>query len=286
MRDNSKYRYAWLIATLLIAVCGGAQTNPSSAADPMETVKHLTNFQVVELRRYSVKEGEQKHFATYFEAYFPEAMQQLGAIVAGEFIQRDKPVFTWIREFHTMDDRAKANAELYYGPVWKEHRTLMNSMITDSDNVLLLRPLSPEKGVPVYPTVDPVKEPDGAQGVLVAQIFQVKANRVEEFARKMEATFDRYRELGVREAGVLVTLDANNNFPQLPIRTDGPYVVWLGIMKSHDMEAGFHAVANGVAKDPSTQEFLRSAPELVTLDPAPRSRLRWFPPDGTNASGN
>jgi len=30
---------------------------------------------------------------------------------------------------------------------------------------------------------------------------------------------------------VLVTLDVPNNFPQLPVRTDGPYLVWLGIVR-------------------------------------------------------
>ena len=46
----------------------------------MDRVKHLNDFQVIEFRRYIVKEGEREHFAEYFERYFPEAFQQLGAI--------------------------------------------------------------------------------------------------------------------------------------------------------------------------------------------------------------
>ena len=175
-------------------------------------------------------EGEREHFAQYFQSYFPEALQKLGAIVFGQFLERkNHNLFTWIRGFKNMDARATINAALYYGPLWKEHRATMNNLLVDSDNVLLLRPLNQERGVLVLPAVDPVYETNGAQGVLVAQIFAVKTNSIETFAQQAEPTFAAYRGAGAREAGVLVTLDMPNNFPQLPIRTDGPYLVWLGI---------------------------------------------------------
>jgi hypothetical protein len=83
----------------------------------------------------------------------------------------------------------------------------MNSLLVDSDDVLLLRPLDPEHGIPVFPSVDPIKEKNGAQGVVVAQIFGVKPNSVDVFAQQAEATFASYRAAGAREAGILVTLD-------------------------------------------------------------------------------
>jgi hypothetical protein len=43
---------------------------------------------------------------------------------------------------------------------------------------LLLRPLSAERGITVLPSVNPVTERKGAQGVVIAQIFAVKANSV------------------------------------------------------------------------------------------------------------
>jgi hypothetical protein len=36
-------------------------------------------------------------------------------------------------------------------------------------------------------------------------------------------------------SGVLVTNDAPNNFPQHPVRADGPYLVWLGILEGDRM---------------------------------------------------
>ncbi len=265
----------------VIAVCNVtlAQTNQTSGKASLENSQHMNDFQALEFRRYTIKEGEREHFAQYFESYFPEAFQQLGAIAAGSFFERRNQFgFTWIRGFHTIEDRAVANAAFYYGSVWKEHSKTLNDLMTDSDNVMLLRPLSPERGVPILPAVDPVTEANGAQGIVVAQIFAVKANSVEAFAKAAEPTFASYRAAGAREAGILVTLDVTNNFPQLPIRTDGPYLVWLGIFKDNQiLENEFAPVAERSLQSLSATGWLRAAPELVILDPTHRSRLRWLP---------
>jgi hypothetical protein len=249
---------------------------------PLKSLEHdarLNDFQVVEFRRYTVKPGERRHFAQYFEAWFPEAFQQLGAIAAGSFFEHSNETgFTWIRAFHTMDDRAVANAAFYYGSVWNEHRNTLNGLMTDSDNVLLLRPLRPDHGIMILPAVDPVTEPSGAQGVIVAQVFPVKKDQVEAFAQEAEPAFARYRAAGAREAGVLVTLDVNNNFPQLPIRMDGPYLVWLGIVRDEKtVEQDLVPIVQQVAGTLAASLSLRGATELITLDPTPRSRIRWLP---------
>jgi hypothetical protein len=254
-----------------------AETNQNMNSKPMDHVKHLTDFQVIEFRRYTIKEGEREHFAEYFD-YFPEAFQQMGAIVFGQFFERKNPVgFTWMRGFKNTDARAIINSSFYYGPLWREHSSTMNNLMVDSDNVLLLRPLTTEHGVPVLPAVDPIKERKGSQGVVVAQIFAVKPNSVDAFARQAEETFASYRAAGAREAGVLVTLDAPNNFPQLPVRTDGPYLVWLGVVKDDQtLDGVFTPLAERSLQSLSATGLLRSAPELVILDPTHRSRLRWF----------
>ena len=185
---------------------------------------------------------------------------------------------TWIRGFHTIDERARANAAFYYGSVWNEHRNTLNDLMTDSDNVMLLRPLNSDRGVPILPAVDPVNEPNGAQGVIVAQVFTIKAGDVDRFAAAAEPTFAKYRAAGAREAGVLVTLEVKNNFPQLPVRTDGPYLVWLGILRDDQiLQRDFIPVIEGSLASLNSSGFLRSAPEFIVLDPTPRSRLRWVP---------
>jgi hypothetical protein len=255
-----------------------AQTDPSTASALAEHNPRLTDFQVIEFRRYTIKDGQRHHFTQYFDTYFPEALQELGTIVAGSLLERqNQSGFIWIRGFHTWDDRAALNGLFYVGSVWNEHRKTMSDLIDNADNVLLLRPLTPQRGVTVLPAVDPVTEPGGAQGVVVAQIFSIKPGSVDDFATKAETTFASYREAGAREAGVLVTLDVKNNFPQLPYRTDGPFLVWLGILKDDQMLQGFIPVADRLQKSLTATGLLRSAPELIVLDPTPRSRLRWLP---------
>jgi hypothetical protein len=280
-----KHAYSLFAGTLpLIAVAAPAQTTPQAAIRTAPDVEHLRDFQAIELRRYTIKPGEREHFAQYFESYFPEAFEQMGAIAFGQFFERNHPTgFTWIRGFHTLSDRPIANAAFYYGPLWKEHRGTLNNLITDSDNVLLLRPLNPDSQIPVLPAVDPVTEASGAQGIVVAQIFPVKANSVDAFAQQAQEAFAAYRAAGAREAGILVTLDVPNNFPQLPIRTDGPYLVWLGIVRNNQaLEQQMNPVFERSLAALSATGLLRGAPELVILDPSPRSRLRWLPPSPHN----
>ena len=265
-----------LLAAITLPTSVAAQATPVSA--PMDTVTHLNNYQAIEFRRYVTKDGERAHFIAYFDAYFPEAMQQLGAIVFGQFADRGNPNhFTWLRGFHDMNARAVVNASFYYGPVWREHRTKVNAILPDSDNVMLMRPLHPDQDVTVLPAVDPVLEPKGAGGVVVAQIFSVKKGSEDAFAVKAEAAFKQYAMDGVHPAGILVTLDAPNSFPQLPIRTDGPWLVWLGVVRD-DTTLSKHLAPklDQVERELSATGLTRAPTERQVMDPTPRSRLRWL----------
>ena len=280
-RCPSKTADRLLIGLLaVIAACHlmVAQTVQFATNSSIEPQARLSNFQVLEFRRYTIKEGEREHFAQYFDAYFPEALQQLGTIVAGDFFERkNSSGFTWIRGFHTLEDRAVVNAQFYAGSVWKEHKKTMNDLIVDSDNVILLRPLSHERGIPILPAVDPIVEANGVQGIVVAQIFAVKADSVEAFAKAAEPTFASYRAAGVREAGVLVTLDVPNNYPQLPIRTDGPFLVWLGVLKDKQMlENEFNPLAERSLQSLSATGLIRGH----------QSRSFSIPPAAHACAGN
>ena len=266
-----------LIGCLVLLIMSSLTSAQDKSVSAAKSSSLLTDFQVVEFRRYTIRDGEREHFAQYFESYFPEAFQQLGAIAVGQFLERGKNSrFTWLRAFHTMDDRAKVNALFYYGPLWKEHSGTLNSLMTDSDNVLLLRPLNRERGILILPAVDPVKEGKGAQGIAIAQIFSTKAGNVDALAQQAEPMFSRYREAGAREAAVLVTLDAPNNFPQLPVRTDGPFLVWLGVVENESSLKSVIDLLEWCQQSLSKTDRLNAAPEIVILDPNKRSRLRWI----------
>jgi hypothetical protein len=236
---------------------------------------HAMDFEVVEFRRYLIRDHEAPRFATYFDSYFPEAFEQLGAIAFGQFVERDGDRFTWLRGFRDMDARAIVNAAFYYGPVWKQHKAAMNGLMLDSDDVLLLRPLDARHGVSVLPTVDPVAEGADAKGIAVALLFPLEGDTAEAFARQARAAFDAWRTCGVREAGVLATLHAANNFPQLPVRTDGSWLVWLGIAGDEAMLGRLRRLQQLAMPALLATGLLREAPQTVVMDPTPRSRLRW-----------
>jgi hypothetical protein len=272
-----------IVAGIALGAAMSTHGKPANEATMMESVQHLRDYQVVEFRRYVTADGELAHFVRYFDAYFPEAFEQLGAMVFGQFTERGHPNrFTWLRGFHDIHARPIVNAAFYYGPLWREHRIKVNAILPDSDNVMLLRPLHPEHGISVLPAVDPVTEERGAQGVVVAQIFAMKKGSEETFAKQAEAAFDAYRIEGVHPAGVLVSLDVPNNFPQLPIRADGPFLVWLGVVRDNaTLDRQLAPRLAAVEQSLGGSGLLRGTPERVVMDPTPRSRLRWLP--DTNA---
>lgn len=245
----------------------------------MHTVNHLPNYTVIELRRYAIKKGEARNFARHFEEAFLGAFQQLGAIAVGEGIERDTPdSFTWLRGFEDMDSRATVNAAFYYGPLWKEHKQTMNGLMEDSDNVLLLRPLRPERDLRVLPAVNLVAEPQGAVGVIVLHVLGVNTDDSETLTRHADEIFSAYDTEGIRASGVLVTLKAANNFPQLPVRDDGPWLVWIGVLRDDDVfEQVFKPAAGRAESQLRDLGLLRGNPEVVAIEPSPRSRLRWLP---------
>lgn len=243
-------------------------------------VPQLDDYNAIEFRRYPVAPGEREHFTQYFEAWFPEAFEQAGSIAFGQLYERGDPnAFTWMRGFHTIQDRAISNAAFYYGPVWQEHREVVNKLLPgDDDNVLLLRPLDSKTQIPVLPAVDPVTEPKGAQGIVVAVIYAVKKESIDAFSKQALDALAGHDMTGVHPAGVLVTLDVPNNFPQLPIRTDGPYLVTLHVVQDESvLKDSFDPFMKATEQTLTATGLLRSPPETIVMDPTGRSRLRWLP---------
>ncbi|MDT7802247.1 MAG: hypothetical protein QOI78_5680 [Actinomycetota bacterium] len=147
---------------------------------------------VLELRRYTLHPGCRDELIELFEREFVDPQEAVGAHLFGLFRVPSSPdEFLWLRGFRSMAARKEALEAFYFGPVWKEHREAANATMIDSDNVLLLRPVlcgltSPPPGSQLYLSLS--AQPSGA------------------FA-------------------VLETEPSPNNFPQLPVRDDGPFSV-------------------------------------------------------------
>lgn len=159
---------------------------------------------VVELRQYTLHPGQRDVLIALFEAHFIESQEACGIILIGQFRDLDRPDrFVWLRGFPDMDSRAKSLAAFYGGPVWKAHREAANATMIDSDNVLLLKPVSefvlPERGT-------------GARGEsLIARICD--ADTAPKLERPPLAAF--------------VTEPAPNSFPALPVREGENVFVWF-----------------------------------------------------------
>ena len=83
------------------------------------------------------------------------------------------------------------------------------------------------------------------------------------------------RAAGAREAGVLVSLERPNNFPRHAARDDGPFLVWVGVVKDDAILNEVAALAGRAAASLGASGLLRGDAEWVAIDPTSRSRLRW-----------
>lgn len=152
---------------------------------------------VLELRRYTLHPGRRDELIELFEREFVEPQEAAGAHLFGLFRSRASPdEFVWLRGFRSMEARKAALEEFYFGPVWKEHREAANATMVDSDNVLLLRPV--RRGLAAPP-------PGSGLHVVVAPP-----------APPPPSAFAAFE-----------TEPAENTFPRLPVRTDGPFSVWF-----------------------------------------------------------
>jgi hypothetical protein len=98
---------------------------------------------VLELRNYLIRPGQRDSFIDYFENFFIQSQNILGGYTLGQYkVKGADDNFFWIRGFHNMTSRNTFLNDFYYGPVWKEHKVVANSMLLNNDNVHLLKPLN------------------------------------------------------------------------------------------------------------------------------------------------
>jgi hypothetical protein len=186
---------------------------------------------IVELRNYRLEPSRREEFIEHFERQLVHTQEAVGMGVLGQFTVAGAPDrFVWLRTFADMSSRRVALERFYGGPVWRQHGPLANEIMTDSDDVLLLRPsiMSPDlvAGYRPDPSAPPDPRRDGG-GVVFAGITTL-AGRAPDVEPGLAAALERAaRSLDVRELGRLVTEPAPNDFPRLPVRQEPGSFVWL-----------------------------------------------------------
>lgn len=235
---------------------------------------------IVELRQYTLHAGQREVLRALFEAEFIESQEALGMKIVGTFRDLDKPDrFVWIRAFPDMATRADKLNALYTGPVWHAHKTAANATMVDVSNVLLLRDARPGSGFRLDDPRPPKGATDESSALVVATIYYFESTVEPSFVE----FFDRAVQPQLKIAGIpvlasFVTETAPNNFPRLPVREHDRVFTWFARFSSQAEHERAMATLDGSGEWKAVAEALeaklKSRPEVLRLQPTPRSQLR------------
>jgi|SRR5450432_4195400 hypothetical protein len=236
---------------------------------------------IVELRQYTLHPNMLDGFIQLFEREFIETQEAVGIKVIGHFRDQDDPNrFVWLRGFPDMPARAAALQAFYGGPVWKAHREQANANFTDTDNVLLLRPVS---AAAEFSLADSRRPPTGtrapAKGMVVSTVYYFDAPVSADFARFFRQQLNpELAKAGISVTAELETEPGANNFPRLPVREGENVFIWIARFTTADSYAASLARLEQSRRwreaiAPELARRLKSAPQVLRLTPAPRSLL-------------
>ena len=236
---------------------------------------------VLELRQYTLHDGQRDVLVSLFERELVESQEALGMRLVGQFRDADHPRrFVWLRGFTDMAARREALAAFYGGPVWKTHRAAANATMEDSSNVLLLRPVGDGAFAPPRAARPPAAAAAQGAGLIVATLYFRDAPVDDAFVRFYQRELlPLRRELGAQPLALLQTESAQNTFPALPVR-EGEQV--LVAFERFESAQAYRAHARRLARSarwreqvaPALRAQLKGEPQVLRLAPTPRSLLR------------
>ena len=229
---------------------------------------------VIELRQYTLRGGKRDTLISMFEESFQQPLNDDGAHVIGTFRDLDDPDrFVWMRGFRDMASRPQALSRFYDGPIWKAGNSAANATMLDSDNVLLLKPASPDSGFHATNAANK----DEIIGVNIYYLANVEAQAFVKFFD--ESMLPHIAQLGAKPIARLVTEESPNNFPRLPVREHDRVFAWFARWPNLDAEnafaARFHALSGWRDTTPEAVfPALMRKPERLRLAPNAKSELR------------
>lgn len=162
---------------------------------------------IIDLRDYTLTPNTRDKFIERCETLlFPE-QKRLGATILGTFRDANNPnSVVWLRAMPDMAERQRILTAFYSdGKVWKANRSEVNSWIVDSDNVLLVKPVS-----------DLMTPATGSSIVAMYTCLKQEPFTVDEQLNEISQAIS---DVGGRLLVKLVTDPCENNYPNHPIRT-------------------------------------------------------------------
>jgi NIPSNAP len=185
---------------------------------------------VLELRQYTLHPGKRDVLIDLFDRELVETQEAAGMAILGQFRDLDEPDrFIWLRGFDSMSSRAQALASFYGGPAWKAHSAQANVTMIDSDNVLLLRPVTAHSG---FPTPAPARPPVNHTAAPTSRILATLYYSDRPFNKAFMEFFDRQArpvlaQTGAAPLACLQTEHSKNTFPELPVCTGENVFAWF-----------------------------------------------------------
>ncbi|MCP3065092.1 NIPSNAP family protein [Myxococcus sp. K38C18041901] len=237
---------------------------------------------VLELRQYTLREGQRDVLVSLFEREFIESQEARGARLVGQFRDAERPErFVWLRGFADMGAREVALKSFYGSPVWKAHREAANATMVDSSNVLLLKPLPGRRGFPAPTQARPGVEAREVPGSLVvATILHRDAPVDAAFLEYVEEQcIPELTKAGAAPLAVFQSEHATNTFPALPVREGAHVVVFFTRFASREAYRAHLEKLEGArgwkeTVRPGLRARLKAEPETLLLEPTARSRLK------------
>ncbi|MBI1282561.1 MAG: hypothetical protein GC179_30825 [Anaerolineaceae bacterium] len=239
---------------------------------------------VFEIRNYLLQPNMTEHFIDYFEANFISTLEAENMHVLGQFRLIGEPDhYVWIRAYENMDTRRDSLFAFYDGPVWKQHRTTTNSMMIDSDNVHLLRPLDSDLDLTCGQTSKTIAASlaDASislnTGLIAVDFYPAYPDQREELIDAFQTELmPIYLSEDIDVRGCFVAEMSLNTFPRHPaFQNEHEYVV----ITAYPNEEQGRAIRSQLAPtvDQILGSYLSAQPETLLLRPTLRSPLRYFP---------
>ncbi|WP_407567096.1 NIPSNAP family protein [Polymorphospora sp. A560] len=245
----------------------------------MSPTNPVDRIQVIELRQYRLRSGRRDELIELFDREFVETQEEAGMAVLGQFRDLDDPDrFVWLRGFRDMAARHRALAAFCEGPVWAEHGPQANATMIDSDDVLLLRPLSAGSGFVTSPAGRPRAGAPAPERFVSATLWSFPPGRHEGVALVRDGLLPVLHETGPAPLAVLATETAHNTFPRLPVRTGENVAV---IFTSYPDERAYRQHLADVRDHPVVRDDIlpgieraqTAAPRVLRLAPTGRSLI-------------
>jgi len=228
----------------------------------------MTDYPILELRQYTLYPGQRDVLISLFEDQFLAGQQSVGIRVDGQFrrVGHDDQ-FVWLRSFQTMEQRQEALSTFYSGAGWLPYRDRANATMIDSDNVLLLRPVQPEMALPTE------VNRRTATGVVLIAVFPLDSTVSNDSLTSALTIREAFASAGAEHLGLYVTDDSPNTFPALPVRSDGPFWVFLErFEKMPDLTSGVSS-AKATVLGLTENDGWQADGEYLVLQPTQRSGL-------------